>query len=213
MNLRGYRSFSTEFLKIAVELQDSDVRALLADRRGKEYLEGGRLRTNAPADTNYQPKLASKKRKGLKAIHPLATPLDRLSSTTKTKGKYQGARDTALTAVGGALTGGSALKLVERMRKGQGKAHPRSYAAAVLLGSMAGLADRLYRHKKGLAPSSSDAAGAATKVAFKSPGMELARASRIGHAENMVHSGGLKPRVAGLIGKDGRMPGSGVRTP
>jgi hypothetical protein len=59
MNLREYRAFSTELMKLASGILDHDVRILLADRRGEEYLQGGQLPSNHPSETNFTPKIAS----------------------------------------------------------------------------------------------------------------------------------------------------------
>jgi hypothetical protein len=58
MSLLGYRAFSVELMKIATEVQDADIRAMVAESRGKEYLQGGRLATNTEVETNFKPKLA-----------------------------------------------------------------------------------------------------------------------------------------------------------
>lgn len=58
MNIRQARSFSTELAKIAAGILDPDIRALVADRNGKEYLQGGQLATNDTKETNFTPKLA-----------------------------------------------------------------------------------------------------------------------------------------------------------
>jgi hypothetical protein len=212
MNLLGVRAFATELLKIALELQDADVRALFAERRGeKDYLPGGQLLSNAPAETNFLPKLASKRRTGLDSTNPLATHLDRLRSNTKKPGGYQEARDTALTGLGGALTGASVLRLTEKMRRSQATASPRGYMAAAGVGAAAGLADRVYRHYR---PSSAPApaGSAATKLAMPlgpvgghgaTPGMKLESSGRVGKFMGGVHAA---PHTAGLIGKAGRLP-------
>lgn len=56
MNLLQCRAFATEFLKIATEVLDPDIRANNAEARGKEW--GSQLRTNTEVETNFRPKLA-----------------------------------------------------------------------------------------------------------------------------------------------------------
>ncbi len=56
MDLLGYRAFTTELLKIATEVRDADIRAMIAEGKGKEY--GSQLRTNSQTETNFQPKIA-----------------------------------------------------------------------------------------------------------------------------------------------------------
>lgn len=58
MQLLGYRAFVTELVKIATEVRDPDIRAMIAEANGKEYLQGGRLATNTEIETNFKPKLA-----------------------------------------------------------------------------------------------------------------------------------------------------------
>lgn len=58
MNLLGYRAFSTELLKIATEVRDADIRAMLAEGLGKP--SGTALATNSEEETNFKPKLAAK---------------------------------------------------------------------------------------------------------------------------------------------------------
>jgi hypothetical protein len=56
MNLLGYRAFSTELLKIATEVRDADIRAMLAEGLGKP--SGTALLTNSEEETNFKAKLA-----------------------------------------------------------------------------------------------------------------------------------------------------------
>lgn len=58
MSLLGYRAFATELLKIATEVRDADIRAMIAYGKGQEYLPGGELKTNTEVETNFKPKLA-----------------------------------------------------------------------------------------------------------------------------------------------------------
>lgn len=220
MNLLAYRAFVTELVKIALELQDSDVRKLMADRAGKEYLEGGELPTNfrgQGADRGYVPELQKKaSQTGLGSMDPTTTPLDRLRSKVKSPGAYQNARDTAMTGLGGALTGGAVVRGVQAFRKydptGANYFSPKTYMAAAAVGAGAGLADRLYRHRHELKfgkqeppqPQPQTKVANLSSATF-SPGRELDRGHKVGHFQNKVHMGTPAP-AAGLMGKDGRMP-------
>ena len=213
MNLLAYRAFATELLKIAVDLRDSDIRKLMADRAGKEYLEGGELPTSfrgQGADQGYVPELQKKAvQTGLSSMDPLTTPLDRMRSTVKAPGRVQNVRDSAMTGVGGALAGGSVLKAVERMRGADFR--PAHYIAATAIGAGAGLADRLYRHRHELKfGKPAEQSGPQVKQANMnsgtfSPGRELTRGNKVGHFQNKIHVV-EKPPTAGLMGKDGRLP-------
>jgi len=55
MHLGSYISFGDELSKIAL---DGETRANLADRYQKEYLEGGKIPSNAPDEVYSNPKLA-----------------------------------------------------------------------------------------------------------------------------------------------------------
>lgn len=213
MNLLAYRAFATELLKIAIDLQDSDIRKLMADRAGKEYLEGGELPTNfrgQGADQGYVPELQKKAvQTGFTSLDPMATPIDRLRSKVKSPDAYQNARDTTMTGIGGALAGGSVLKAVERMR---GKDYrPGHYIAGAAVGAGAGLADRLWRHrhelKFGQSPEQSapQAKQANLNSGTFSPGRELTRGNKVGHFQNKIHVG-EKPPTPGLMGQAGRLP-------
>ena len=192
MNVLSYRSFSTELIKIAIELQDSDVRKMLADRAGKEYLEGGRLPTNGAGeggDIGYVPELQKKAAKrGLNTMDPMATPLDRVRSQTKDPGQYQNTRDTAMTGLGGALMGTGVARMAQGFRRYQSSGShyfsPKTYMAAAGVGASVGLADRLYRHRHELsfgqgASQPQQQKQANMNSATFSPGRELHR----GHQE------------------------------
>jgi hypothetical protein len=84
MNLLGYRAFATELMKIATEVQDADIRAMIAEGKTKEYLPGGELKTNTEIETNFKPKLAGVPRnlwraaselpEGVASVRSLARP-------------------------------------------------------------------------------------------------------------------------------------------
>jgi hypothetical protein len=63
MELISYRSFGDELQKISAVSLDADTRANMAARKGAQigvnYLPGGELPSNDPAQTNFVPKIAS----------------------------------------------------------------------------------------------------------------------------------------------------------
>jgi hypothetical protein len=210
VNLLGYRAFATELIKIAIELQDSDIRKLLAERAGQEYLEGGRLPSNGAGeagDAGYVPELQKKAAVGMASLDPTITPLDRARTKTKSPGAYQQIRDSSMSGLGGAMAGGGVLRLAQGMRKydptGANIFKPKTYMAAAGIGAGLGLADRLYRHRHELAFGQEKQANMNSQTF--SPGRELTRGHKVGHFENTVHAG--SPATAsGLMGKAGRLP-------
>lgn len=56
MNLLGYRAFSAELMKIATEVRDAEIRAVIAEGLGKP--DSTYPLTNDPTQTNFKPKLA-----------------------------------------------------------------------------------------------------------------------------------------------------------
>jgi hypothetical protein len=212
MNLLSWRSFSTELIKIAVELQDSDIRKLMAERNGQEYLEGGRLGSNGAGeggDIGYVPEIQKKAaRLGMTALDPMATKLDKTRSQVKDPSQYQGVRDTAMTGLGGGLMGGSVLRAAQYMRKGQANFRPGAYAAAAGIGAAAGLSDRIYRHRHELSfgKGSDQEKQANLNSATFSPGRELDRGHKVGSFQDKrIHMSRPEP-TAGLVGNKGRLP-------
>ena len=112
-NLRIIRSFSVELMKIAADIKDSDIRNLLAERRGEEYLEGGRLPSNA--DKPAFPKAATSG--GYTAPVGLsASGSYDLKANKKKSNLYQKVRDYSTTALKGGLTGLGVLGASNAMR-------------------------------------------------------------------------------------------------
>jgi len=151
-----------------------------------------------------------------KTASQILVPVDviDLKARKKKPGKYQDARDYTMTGLKGALIGGSATKLVEKLRGNWGKAAkavaksgkvpeigPKGYLAAATLGAGAAMADRYYRHreakKQGL-----------IKAAFgKTPGERLQQNRQTGSfRDEHIHTGVRPPAAAGTFGKSGRLP-------
>lgn len=123
MNLFLYRAFATELLKIAQEkdpqkneVLDPDVRALRAERDGREYLQGGRLRSNSQLDTNWVPKIAARSSKRTQySLDPSINPLSQLNrgDDDQDMSGYGQSRRYVMSGLGGALTGSGAMRASE----------------------------------------------------------------------------------------------------
>ncbi len=192
MNLLGYRAFATELLKIATEVRDPEIRAMIAESNGKEYLQGGRLNANAETETNFKPKIASPYMHGYEVGRKLASLMG---------SGYETASNFAGTALRGGMTGAGAATLGHTLMRGhEAKLLPKHLGAAVAGGAGLALADRAFRRhamKKQL-----------TKLANMgtfSPARQLHSTQSQGDFENKVHHTPLKP-AAGIIGNNFRMP-------
>lgn len=135
MSIRRYRSFSAEMMKMAGDLKDSDVRRLLAEREGEEYLEGGKL----PTEVHESEKRAGRFSDIASGAHDYATK-------NKVDNQYQSARDNAAAIGKGAFTGGAIMGLKEKVTSRPATA--KGYRRAIGLGAGIMIADRSYRHHK-----------------------------------------------------------------
>ncbi len=212
--LRTIRAFSSELMKIASGIKhDADVRKLLAERRGEEYLDGGRLLTNSEAEAPYaNQKIASGYQAGLNAG---VGSFDVLRSKKKKKNNYQTVRDYAGTALKGGLTGlgilGAANTLRGRFGSPVGPTATRQAVRAARQAATAGaglaLADRAYRHND--LPGQDKTAFAVSpglSTNFKSPAGELARSGQTGGFRGgIIHDTGKAPQSLQL-GKKFRLP-------
>lgn len=208
-SLRTIRAFSSELMKIASGIKyDADVRKLLAERRGEEYLDGGRLLTNTEAEAPYaQQKIAySNFHAGLSS-----GSFDVLGSKKKKNNHYQTARDYAGTALKGGLTGLGVLGATNALRGRFGSpsgakaiAHAtRAARQAAAGGAGLALADRAYRHndlpgqdKKAFVVSPNNGSS------FKSPAAELAQSRQTGaFRSNIVHDSAKAPKSLTLSQK------------
>jgi hypothetical protein len=208
-SLRTIRAFSAELMKIAAEIQDAEIRKLLAERRGEEYLDGGRLLTNTEAEAPYVQKMASN------FVGAASGSYDVLKSHKKKKNHYQTARDYAGTAMKGGLTGlgilGAANAMRGRFGAPVGDAAIRRAAHAARRAATAGagiaVADRAYRYddlpnmdKKAFTVSANPSSG------FRSPAASLAQSSQTaGFKSGLVHDTGKAPRSIQL-GQKFRIP-------
>ena len=139
METLTYRAFATEMTKIA--MVDYEVRAKRAEKRGEEYLYGGRIKDNSVEETNFVPKIASNKA----SIHVGNLKQDK----SKDKSPYESVRNTALTGMSGMFAGPAFIKLRESIRGGDFKSPGKHHAIAAGLGAGVALADRAYRHRTG----------------------------------------------------------------
>jgi hypothetical protein len=209
-SIRQFRAFSTEMMKVAADVQDSDIRALLAERRGKEYLQGGRLLSNSAVDgSQYAVKMGSGG-----YTPPLgldASGAYNHSSKVKKHNQYQKARDYTGTAIKGGLTGLGILAGHNAMKGRFGSpqvAHEIAHAArqarhAASAGAGIAVADKAYRHddlpKMAFVNQTSGAS-------FRSPSAELASTQATGSFHGgSIHNTGHAPQALQL-GKKFRMP-------
>jgi hypothetical protein len=109
--LRQLRAFSVEMMKLAADVQDADIRDLLAFRRGEEYLPGGQLESNTEEEERHQSKLADFDPK-----MGLAAGSFDLRARKKKHNDYQKARDYTTTGLKGGLTGLGVLGAINTMR-------------------------------------------------------------------------------------------------
>lgn len=200
--LRTIRAFSVELMKEASKIMDADIRKLLAERKGEEYLEGGRLPTNTEAEIPFQTKVASNG--SYTAPRNMATTsgaIDVLDSHKKKHNRYQKVRDYTGTAMRGGLTGLGVLGATNAMRGRFGspsnahavRAAAKSVRRAAGAGAAIAVADKAYRYddvptmdKKAFVVSPNPSA------AFKSPSLALSETRE---------TGGFKPSVIHDSGK------------
>lgn len=193
--LRTIRAFSAELMKLAAKIQDADIQKLLADRKGEDYLSGGKLPSNSIED-EQQAKVAN-----YDGIGVTAAGMHDLGAKKKKKNTYQKARDYVGTGIKGGLTGIGILGGVNAMRgrfkspEGFLATHQAARAAqrAATVGAGVAIADRAYRHD--------DVPGLDKKAAIVNPGMGNALKSPATAAATARRTGGFKSTVRRAIGK------------
>jgi hypothetical protein len=204
-DLRVIRAFSTELMKIAADIKDADIRSLLAHRRGEEYLEGGRLPSNADIGLQKQAAGGYTAPVGLSASGSYD-----LKANKKKSNSYQKARDYSTTAMKGGLTGLGILGASNAMRGRFGSPSvgletlraARQARRAATVGASAAVVDRAYRHDE----LNKQAMVAPTVgAAFRSPQQELARGQEVGRFESGAHAYGRAPKTV-QIGRKFRLP-------
>lgn len=207
--LRTIRAFTVEMLKIAADIKDADIRKLLAERRGEEYLAGGRLLSSQ--DDGYFPKTAAS---GYQA--PISMSVSGnydLKARTKKNNSYQKLRDYSTTGVKGALTGLGILGASNAMRGRFGSSSSaietlraaKQARRAATLGSSAAVLDRGYRHDE-FTGSKEAMVAANPNNAFRSAAAELSESGRTGRFESQViHDYGKAPKTV-QIGRKFHIP-------
>ena len=207
--IRLFRAFTTEMLKVAAEIQDSDIRALLAERNGKEYLEGGRLLANSAAEgSQYAVKMSSGG-----YTPPLGlggAGVYNNQAKVKKHNHYQKARDYTGAAIRGGLTGLGILAGHNAMKGRFGSphaAHEIAHAArqarhATAAGAGIAVADKAYRHDD--LPKMAFV-NQMPGASFRSPTAELAATQETGSFHSgTIHGTGHAPKPLQL-GKKFRM--------
>lgn len=206
-SLRTIRSFTVEMLKIAADIKDSDIRKLLSERRGEEYLEGGRLQSNSFDEAPPLIKAGNNYSSGV------ATGAFNLSARKKKDNSYQTARDYTTTGAKGALTGLAILGASNTMRGRFGSPSTASEAIramrqarrAATVGGSAAVLDRAYRHND-LYKDKTSMVRPGLNTGFRSPQEELARGAETGKFEShVIHDYG-KPARTVQLGRKFRIP-------
>lgn len=212
--LRTIRAFSVELIKEAAQIRDAEIRKLLAERKGEEYLEGGRLLSNTEAEAQYASKLANGNMPAVNIANSSGS-IDVLKSKKKKHNLYQTSRDYVGSGVKGGLTGLGILGAynVTKGRFGSPSTPVATRQAvtaakrALTAGSGLAIADRAYRHDDipGI-NKTSFAVSANPTTAFKSPGMSLAESGSTGSFKsNVIHDTGKAPQSVQL-GRKFRIP-------
>lgn len=210
-DLRTIRAFAVEMLKIAADIKDSDIRKLLAERKGVEYLEGGELPSNRE-EALYLPKMAGLG--GYEApIGMAAGSMYDLQAKKKKHNNYQKIRDYGTTGVKGALTGLGVLGATNAMRGRFGSPSSafetlraaRQARRAATIGASAAVLDRAYRHND-LEMSKQALVNPRPSTPFRSPAQELADGQETGKFEShVIHDYGRPPKTVQL-GRKFRIP-------
>ena len=183
-------------MKFAAKIQDADIQSLLAERKGEEYLQGGKLPSN-----DYEAPFTRKTAFDMSTQAGLAA-VDAHNMTSKKKkhNKYQTLRDYSGAALKGGLTGIGLLGASNMMRGRFGPPSNVTNAARSARNWFAGgaavsVADRAYRHN--------DLPGASKTAALgnmASPATQLSIARQTGGMKARTVPGGAftPPKVLQL---------------
>lgn len=209
-SLRSFRIFSSEIMKAAAKINDADIRALLSERKGEEYLQGGKLLSNSGAEAQYVEKLSS----SYSGAGLLASDAYDLKAKKKKDNNYQKARDYAYAGTKGGLTALGLLGAANAMRGRFGapsgaqeiRKAMKSARKAFGVGSSIAVADRAYRHddfrNKGHNPDHKEKIALVAPnpaSAFRSAATALSKSQRTGgFKSSVVHRSGKPPRVIQL---------------
>lgn len=207
--LRTIRAFTVEMLKIAADIKDADIRKLLAERRGEEYLDGGRLLTNTEQEAKYFPKMAGAG--GYMApVGMSASGSYDLKARKKKDNTYQKLRDYTVTGTKGALTGLGILGAANAMKGRFGSPSSgldairaaRQARRAATIGGSAAVLDRAYRHDEFTKEA---LVNPKPETPFLGPRQELSRGQETGKFESHVFHDYGSPRTVQL-GRKFRIP-------
>lgn len=204
MNLLGYRAFATELLKIATEVRDPDIRAMIAEAKGKEYLNGGALRANSEVETNFKPKLAA----NFMAFTPVGTYniLGKRRPEAQPSSAYERASGTAGAALKGGMTGAGAGTLIHTLRHGHDlRMAPKPLAKWVGAGTGIALADRALRRHATKRNLEQAVKTANLDPQTFTPARQLHANQSRGTFENKLHRGVVKS-TPGVVGNAFRLP-------
>ena len=197
--LRTIRAFSTELMKLAAGIKDADIQKLLSNRKGEEYLPGGKLPSNSIEDEMLTEKQAAG---GYTAPVGMAASGNYDHHAKKKKpNTYQKLRDYAGAGVKGGLTGLGILGAANAMRGRFGAptgAREISQAAraaqrAATVGAGVAVADRAYRHD--------DVPGMGKSAGVISQGLSRSFGSPAGAAATARRTGGFKSSISQRPGK------------
>ncbi len=199
--LRTIRAFSTELMKLAAGIKDADIQKLLANRKGEEYLPGGKLQSNSIEDEMLTEKQAA----GYQAPMGMAASGNYdLKAKKKKPNTYQKLRDYAGTGVKGGLTGLGILGAANAMRGRFGapvgareiRQAAQSAQRAATVGAGVALADRAYRHD--------DVPGMGKEAGVIGQGLSRSFGTPAGAAATARRTGGFKSSVSQRLGKPPR---------
>ncbi len=221
MEFQTFMAFASELTKVAAETLDPDIRRLLAERLGEEYLEGGKI-----PETETLPKFAN-------MLANNALGLSNFKAKKKDDSTYQHVRDWGWRGVQGAAAGAGLTQLAKNIRGGsRAQMHSGDYRRGAAIGAGVAIGDRLWRHRKEKAEKQSAApkrvfvdfkdafdrqrAAESSKTAmvnanpgasFRSPANELAESGKTGlFKSKVIHTGAVSKPLQ--LGKKFPMPGA-----
>lgn len=200
MTSRRFLSFATEFLKISMAQKDADIQKTLADRQGREYLQGGELPSNAPTQS-------LSKEGNVNHIRSLTSGAYDHKANKKKDDSYQAVRDYAAAGMRGGLTGIGVQGAINSMRGQFGTptnipAAAKAVRKAGALGASLALLDRAHRYSKDKDNNKEkmSSVNPNPQRPFTSPSMAASAARRTGGKTGRVlqSASGAPPRVVSL---------------
>lgn len=195
MEFQTFMAFASELTKVAAETLDPDIRRLLAERLGEEYLEGGKI-----PETETLPKFAN-------MLANNALGLANFKAKKKDDSTYQHVRDWGWRGVQGAAAGAGLTQLAKNIRGGsRAQMHSGDYRRGAAIGAGVAIGDRLWRHRKEKAEKQA-MVNANPGASFRSPANELAESGKTGlFKSKVIHTGAVSKPLQ--LGKKFPMPGA-----